>query len=380
MGRISGKESRSLLVLGAATSPHVLARARIFTTLGWQVTMLSPVEAKAVPNDIKIISTARGAGAIGKLRSLLACARLLLVLPFDLVHAHYAAEYGTWLAAILKKRKPLVVTVMGGDILFAEQGSLGALGRFLTRLSLRRADYITAKSQRLADTLETFDIRPNCVDVIYWGVEPDLFQPSHQAGEQYRVELAIPEKRRVIYCPRMLNRLYNQNLIIDAMPSVLASHPDVHLILSGFGREEAFGTEIEDQIDRMDLRDHVTISGPLQRHEMAAAYNSADVVISIPSSDGMPQSVLEAMACEKPVIVSDLDHYRELFSDGETAAFTELDALKIADSINDLLSDLVKAKRIAQASATLVKNTAHFPTQAKHVADKFELLIAGKKG
>lgn len=378
MGGMTKGKRRKLLVLGAATSPHVLARARVFVQLGWQVTMLSPVAANTQHDDITIISTARGAGPLGKIRSLLACAKFLLKLQADIIHAHYAAEYGTWLAAILGRR-PLVITVMGGDILFDEQGNLGPTGRCLTRFALRQANYVTAKSRRLATTLEAMGVSPKRTEVIYWGVEPELFYPSHENGADRRAIWGVPAERRILYCPRMLQPLYHQHLLISAMPAILSVFPDIHLVLSGFGRDDAYASIINSQINTLDLQDRVTITEGLDRTKMASAYNAADLVVSIPSSDGMPQSVLEAMACQKPLVISELDHYRELFIDGETAAFVALDAEAISDRIIDLLRYPDKAGKMAKAGAMLVAETANFPDQASLVANRFEQLLTGEQ-
>lgn len=363
-----------LLVLGAATSPHVVARARVFAKLGWDVTMLSPLPPSEPFKDITVLCTARGTGLFGKIHSLLACASTLLKSQADVFHAHYAAEYGTWLAALLR-RHPLVITVMGGDVLFTEQGSLGTIGRWLTTFALRKADYVTAKSKRLAITLEQLGVKPSRIEVVYWGVEPDLFYPDKDAGALRREKWGVASNKQILFCPRMLQPLYNQNLLVAALPKILDVFPDTHLVLSGYGKNEEYSELIEDQVRNLGLEKHLTVVEGLQRPEMASAYNTADMVISIPSSDGMPQSVLEAMACEKPLIISDLEHYRELFSDGETAALVKLDPDSIAKRVIGLLRNPDSASQMASSAAKLVAKVASFPQQANLVATKFKQLM-----
>lgn len=374
MVRITKKKQNKLLVLGAATSPQTLARAQIFANLGWQVTMLSPVPAKKSLAGVNIVTNHRGQGIVGKIRSILACARFLVTHKADIVHAHYAAEYGTWLAALLIRR-PFVITVMGGDILFDEQGGLGKIGRWMTKFALRRANYVTAKSKLLSEVLGSFGVARERIEVIYWGVEPELFYPAPEEGAARRRQWNVPSGRRILFCPRMLTPLYNQDLLIDAMPKILKAYPDVQLVLSGFGRDETFCLQLEEQIKTAGIHNNVTITGQLERPDMPGAYNAADLIVSIPSSDGMPQSVLEAMACGKAVVIGDLDHYRELFQDGLNVCCTALHSDDIAKRIIELLGKPESVAQLAKAGIELVAQHANFQQQSRQVGWRFEQLV-----
>jgi glycosyltransferase involved in cell wall biosynthesis len=52
--------------------------------------------------------------------------------------------------------------------------------------------------------------------------------------------------------------------------------------------------------------------------ELPLFYNLADVIVSVPSTDGMPVTIFEAMACRKPLIVGDLPSYNEVIIHGQT--------------------------------------------------------------
>jgi glycosyltransferase involved in cell wall biosynthesis len=66
---------------------------------------------------------------------------------------------------------------------------------------------------------------------------------------------------------------------------------------------------------------------------MADVYRAADVVVSIPSSDSSPRSVWEALACGRPVVVSDLSWARDELEDGRHALLTPLDANAVAKAV-----------------------------------------------
>jgi glycosyltransferase involved in cell wall biosynthesis len=70
---------------------------------------------------------------------------------------------------------------------------------------------------------------------------------------------------------------------------------------------------------------------------MADVYRAADVVLSIPSSDSSPRSVWEALACGRPVVVSDLPWARDELEDGRHAVLAPLDAAAIANAIEEAI-------------------------------------------
>ena len=91
-----------ICVLGAASSPHVLARARAFGERGHQVTLISPTapephEPESSPLTILWPKPHR-AGFAGKIGLVLWTAWMLTRQRADVYHAHYAAEVGSWLA------------------------------------------------------------------------------------------------------------------------------------------------------------------------------------------------------------------------------------------------------------------------------------------
>ena len=83
--------------------------------------------------------------------------------------------------------------------------------------------------------------------------------------------------------------------------------------------------------DQLALGDAVVYVPQVAYAEIPDLYRAADLVLSVPSSDGLPVSVLEAMACGTPVIVSDLPALRELTDDGADLSLVpmrDVDALE----------------------------------------------------
>ncbi|WP_417432220.1 glycosyltransferase [Kiloniella sp.] len=365
-----------LCIMGAASSPHVLARARVFDQLGHSVHLISPTSGPA-DNSLKVSYTSFGRGVVGKIKSLLTTYWILVRSDADLFHAHYAAEYGTWIVALMRKC-PFVVTVMGGDVLFDEQGTQGHLGRWLTGFSLRRADLVTAKSHSLANRLMEMGVSKEKIKIVYWGVEPEIFSFSEEGRSKVREEWGVEEGQKVLYCPRMLQSLYNQHLLVEALPTILKEHSQTVLVLSTMGENEVYGQKVRGRVQELKLQSRVRFVSGVPREQMAGVYSAADLIIAIPSSDGMPQSTLESMACGRPVLMSNLERYKELFKHGESAWFCDLDAEKITDAVCHLLQDQEGTADMANAGHETVWSCANFNNEARRVEEFYHKLVERK--
>ncbi len=343
-----------ICALGAATSAHVMARAAVFREFGHEVTVISPCEVHDNHGLQTIACPRAGRGRAAWLWSVIQAVRGVHA---DVYHAHYAAELTTWACWVLRKR-PLVITVMGGDVLFDEQGSLGFVGRWLTRRALKSADLVTVKSALLGDVVAGFGVaRERIMDVV-WGVDARVFKPDAEGALARRADWGCRVQDRVLFSPRMLKPLYNQVLMVEA----LAHIPDAKLVLSTYNEDPIYRAEVEAKARDLNVGDRVVFVPAVEPGEMAASYSAADVVLSLPPSDGTPQSVMEAMACATPVVMTDLERFKPFFTHNQTVWFTALKAQSVAAAVAALLAE--DGARVAVAARELVREHADFETQA----------------
>ncbi|MBL4692236.1 MAG: glycosyltransferase family 4 protein, partial [Magnetovibrio sp.] len=277
-----------ICVLGAASSAHVVARAKVFADLGHEVTLVSPAQGDAQGLET-VICARNGQNRLAWLKDIFDAVKWANA---DIYHAHYAAELTTWMASILGKR-PLVITVMGGDVLFDEQGSLGPVGRWLTRRALLNADLVTVKSPMLGDVVASWGVPRDRILNTVWGVDGNVFAPDRDGAAQRRKDWGVRAKDKVLFSPRMLKPLYNQVLMVEALVHI----PNAILVLSTYQQDPTYRDEVEAKVRDLNVEDRVKFVPALPMMDMAASYSAADVILSLPPSDGTPQSVMEAMAC-----------------------------------------------------------------------------------
>jgi len=365
-----------LCILGSALSNHVVARADVFRTLGHDVTLISPSAGRvALPPGSNLTVVDCRSGTRGKFDFLIRVLRAVWSARADVYHAHYAAELTTWAAWLLRKR-PLVITVMGGDVLFGEQGTLGPLGRWLTRRAIKAADLVTVKSRYLGDIAAAWGVPRERIMNVIWGVDAGAFEVEPDAALSRRADWHVEARDMVLFSPRMLKPLYNQMLMVEAFAKVHETQPDARLVLSTYNADPAYRDAVASRAKTLGVNADVRFVDAIDAADMPASYAAADIVLSLPPSDGTPQSVLEAMASGTPVISADIDHLRDLFRHGETVWVSALEPDSIANGMNAILDDAELRERIAAGARRLVREKADFPSQARAVEQRL-LSLAG---
>ena len=351
----------------------------MFARLGHDVTMLSIAQSEIA--GVRVLPVRGGKVGFAPLRRaaiMLGTVRGILDQSPDIWHAHYAAEYGTWAAALLRRR-PLVITVMGGDVLFAEQGTQGAIGRALTRFSLRRADLVLVKSNALGDVVASFGVPRHRIERVIWGVDLQRFQADASEVHRLRHDWGA-QNRSVLLAPRMLQPFYNHHLLVAALPAVIAAGFDPIVVFALKGADAAYRARIEGEAAALGVGDRLRFAAPRAPDAMASLYAAADVVVSLAPSDGMPQTPIEAGAVDRPTIMTDLARYRELFTDGETVMLTALDSAVIAARIIRLLGDAPLRQRIAAGANQVMRQSAELTNDARRVEARYHALIAARRG
>lgn len=226
----------------------------------------------------------------------------------DLIHVHWSLQ--RLQTPLLTRFHPLVVTVMAGEIL-PEQVYRGINPYFVNPM-LRAADIITSKSDFTDEALRQIGFNGPKIRRITWGVDVDRFQPGLET-DQLRRQLNLEPDDFVFFSVRKCTSLYNIHLIVKAFADCLAqTKHKVKLLVSEVEANPAYLEHIKMLVNQLQLEPHVRFVGAIPHAEMPLYYNLADTVISVPYSDGMPQSLYESMACGVFHILGDLPSYYEL--------------------------------------------------------------------
>jgi glycosyltransferase involved in cell wall biosynthesis len=385
-----------ILAIGYSSSTHVVNRVRCFQALGHEMYLLS-TPATGLTDVTELVPSVRSgqdewvsgvartisrlirkdvSGLADMVRLFLDFRRLIKVTNPDVFHVHYAYNTWAWLAGALGVR-PLVVSIMGGDVLFEEQGAPTPRGIALTKGLLAASDRITAKSDFLISVLDKLGGYHTKAIRMIWGVDPEQFRPLDASA--LRREYGISPNARIVLSPKILQPFYNIEIIVEAMAGVVAQVPNAHLVVTEYGADPHYRAELDRQIERLRLQRHVTFVGRIPHERMPLYYNLAEVVVGIPRSDGLPQTLLEAMACGVPNIIGRLSRYGEIVKDGESVLLADIESASVANAILRLLGDEQQRRSIATKGRETVVNVANFPRDMLRMDALYRELAAQPK-
>jgi glycosyltransferase involved in cell wall biosynthesis len=364
-----------IAVVGNGRTVHALVRAGALAKRGHAVRLVTAgpvldapgIEVRTRPlptNPLAAVLAARGF-----LRDLRSFAP-------DVLHVHYAGnKLGTM--ALVSGLRPLVVTVMGGDVQPEQHlAGLPALERRNTRRLLEEADLILAKSDALRAEIARFGRFEGKVETVRWGIDPELFRARPDEASALRARLGLAASDRVVLSPRLLRPLYNVHLLVEAMPRVLAAVPGAVLLLSQHRADDDYERMLHARVDTLGLGDRVRFVPRIEHAEMPAWYTLAEVSVNLPFSDGLPQSLFEAMACGTASLLGRLPFYAEAVSDGTHVLLADLTAEAVGGALARLLTDDALRRSLADAGRSRVLEVACLPREAERVEGFYERLLA----
>ncbi len=365
-------------MVGNGRSVHALDRSAAVARRGHDVRLVTlgpvlPVEGI----EVRTRPIPRG------LRAAAAAARSFLddIASFrpDLLHLHYAGgKLGTM--ATLSRARPLVVTVMGGDVLPEQHpGGFSVLERRATRRILEEAAVILVKSDALRPAVEAFGDFGDRVRTVRWGVDPAVFHRDEDAARALAQRLGLRPTDRVVLSPRILQPLYNVHRIVEAMPRVVSAVPEAVLVVTEYQADEGYRQRVLETARAAGVADRVRLAGRVEHADMPALYSRAEVAVSVPSSDGLPQSLFEAMACETPVVLGALPAYGEMVRDAETAILVEVTPAAIAEALVGLLQDDGRRRALAARALAVVRERARLPAEVERVEGFYVEALATRR-
>jgi glycosyltransferase involved in cell wall biosynthesis len=250
----------------------------------------------------------------------------------DLIHA--GPIQGPAFLTALAGCQPLVTMSWGSDILVRAKRSpwMG----FSTKYVLDRTRVFVADCQTVADEAKTYGFPEEDIIQFPWGVDLDFFSPDNgrSQGRDLRTSLGW-EDNFVILCNRSWRPIYGVDVLAEAFVQCLLENDGLRLLLVGDG-------PLSDRIHGIlqpDV-DKVHFMGQVETEELPGVYCAADLFISPSHSDGSSISLLEAMACARPVLVSDIPSNQEWVKPGETGdLFIDGNPQSLAEKILALAND-----------------------------------------
>jgi len=347
-----------LVLLGDGDSPHLLKWAR---ALAPQVDLWAASSRGFLP-DFDALVPAEHRLALGSsprfeggnltlLKTLPRLAAWLKPLRADWIHAHYLTSHGT--LALLARRLGvpgrIAGSAWGSDILVTPAQSVPK--KWLTRRVLRACDLTTSDSKHMADRMRELGARE--VMIFPFGLE--ALPPAPPAKDD-----------ALFFANRGLEPIYAPDRVLDVFASVAAGWPEARLVVANDGSlRERLQARVRDE----GLAERVQFTGRLDAQTQAQWYARARWYLSLPRSDSVSVSVLEAMAHGCIPVLSNLPANRELVDPGRNGVVLSAAERLRAEQLQTLLP---QAQRIAAENRAWVSARAMFPAAVARFVQRLQ--------
>jgi glycosyltransferase involved in cell wall biosynthesis len=271
----------------------------------------------------------------------------------DLVHAG-PIQIGALLTALARFR-PLVAMSWGSDLL--RDGARG-IGRVAAGYALRRCEALVCDCQTVRAAALRLGVPAERIVVFPWGVDLAHFSPAPPSEVRARLGW---EDALVLLSARSWEPGYGVEILVGGFIRAARSFPELRLLMLGDG---SLRPRILRLLAEAGMEKRVHVAGQVGWEDLPSCYRAADLYVSASRSDGSSISLLEAIACGLPAMVSDIPGNREWIRPGiEGWLFRDGDEADLASAIEqaakgrgELKQTGARARRTAEERADWGRN------------------------
>jgi glycosyltransferase involved in cell wall biosynthesis len=261
----------------------------------------------------------------------------------DIVHTHgYKADLYGYLAA-WRCHKPVVATCHNWV------GGTAALGIYnhLDRMALKKFNALAAVSDVVAQRLLAFGVPAEKIKTIANGIDVTAFERAQP------LPLLKDEGSTVVGVVARLDMQKGFEYLLQAARELCKMFPGLRIVIAGEGPDR---NAIEEMIEQYGLQSSVVLAG--QQSNMPAVYAAMDIFVLPSLNEGLPMTVLEAMAASKPVIATRVGAIPSVIRDGENGLLVApKDPEGLRNAVASLLNDAERRRRLGdQAHAWVSQN------------------------
>lgn len=370
---------KKVLILSDINSAHTQRWVTAIANNGYEVglfTLSFPISDwyKFVPN-VKVLfsakknTTAFSNGSFSKIKYIKVVPRLKKVIQVfkpDILHAHYATSYG--LIGALSKFHPFIISAWGSDVM--DFPNKGYFHKKVLQYNFKKADSVFATSVAIKEAIANVsDVE---VSVIPFGIDTQVFLPL-------KVESVFPKESIVIGTIKSLEHIYGIDILIRAFKNLSdkLAEVDLRLLLVGGGSKEA---SFKSLVKELDLENKTIFTGKVPYDLVPTYHNRIDIFVNVSRNESFGVAVLEASACEKPVIASDIGGLKEVVIQNETGFLIEPKNInQLVEALEKLILNKKMREEMGAKGRKFVKEKYEFALNLKATIDQYEQLIASKK-
>jgi L-malate glycosyltransferase len=343
------------------------------------------LEDRSLPPQIEQLSWAGGQSPAGRgdgPRLLLDLKRVLRSIKPDLVQAG-PVQRVAFLTALAGFR-PLVSTSWGYDLLV--EAEIDYLWRWATRYTLKRTAVLVGDCRTIRERAISYGMPDERIVTFPWGVDLRKFTPGRGEDRQVIWPSYVGGDSSgqvfVLLSTRSWEPIYGVGVIARAF--ILASHrlagkdcPELRLLMLGNGSQ---ASQLREIFMQGGVLGQVHFPGHVNQVDLPRYYRSSDLYLSASHSDGSSISLLEAMACGLPALVSDIPGNREWITPGEDGWwFPDGDHQALADAIVYAIEQREHLSVMGSNARKVAEQRADWELNFPKLLDAYEMAIEWSK-
>jgi len=318
------------------------------------------VESRPVPENVEIVQWAGGQKPFAW-RNLphlvLDFRRVVRKIRPDLIHAGPIQTCA--FIAVLSGFRPILTMSWGFDLM--KDVYRGWAWAQITRYVLRNTQYFTSDANVTRDKAVFYGMNPEKTVVFPWGVDLEHFRPHPAPRTPHGFTL---------FCNRAWEPIYGVDVLARAFVKVAAERPQLRLLLLGSGSQ---GHLIRDILSNGGVLEQVTFAGQINNADLPRFYQMADLYISASHVDGSSVSLMEALACGLPCLVSDIPANKEWVREGENGwLFRDGDVDDLAAKITQALENRKLLPQIGQNARMIAEERADWRKNVQKLLQAYQ--------
>jgi glycosyltransferase involved in cell wall biosynthesis len=242
----------------------------------------------------------------------------------------------------------------------------------IDRLALRRADRVVAVSNSMKALLTQHGVAAHKIRVVHNAVDPNDTVPK-TSGKEIRLRYGLTSDQKVIGVIGRLNPEKGQLIFLRALEKTARSFPGVKALIIGDGQDRAL---LEGFCREKALSDRVVFLG--YQEKVADYYQVLDLLVLPSLSEGLPNTVLEAMSFGVPVLATAVGGVPEIIQNGNGMMVPPNDPGALAEKMMELLGDGVLRQAIGLKGKTSLY--PHFTPEyrVRQIVNLYEELLSDR--
>ena len=290
----------------------------------------------------------------------------------NLIHAHdYKSDFFAYLLRrwLWRRRLALLSTAHAWVI-------IGPRGEFYRRLDLwlmKRFDHLIAVSHATKAEMVAAGVPAASISVIHNGIDTDVWSPA-RATTNLREELGLGQTFPVIgYVGRIMPEK-DLDTWLRAAARVAEKYLSARFVLVGEGRDGTTQQQLQQLASTLGIGERVLFPG--YRENLVPVYATFDMFLLSSRREGLPNSLLEAMAIGLPVVTTDVAGAKELVVDGQTGFVRpQGDRDSLAQALLTLVDDERLRLRMSRVGRERVEQEFSFAHRLRRIEELYERVL-----